>query len=205
MSREASSRHSTTPNTRPVTPSPDRESPGPSRSTSQLASERRPMGPRCPSPLPKSPLLLPSEMPDVDFEKDDMFMHVDQPSTPPNAPVATHYGGFRAPFVSTGNTANTPKQSTSDITTPHTEPLSIKKKTSGRSNLSYGSPLPMRKTFTRTSPAARSRIVSPRRVSPQVRTMRVSTQGNEKSTYIEETIRLAETTKEDVRIMFYIL
>ncbi|KAF7981667.1 hypothetical protein HWV62_32792 [Athelia sp. TMB] len=138
------------------------------------------------------------EMPDFVSAKDEMLMEIDQPSTPPAEAedIVIQHSGRRAPFAPAVDT--TPKQPTNGMATPSIEPLSIKKKTSVNSNKSYGSPFPMRKTFTRTSPSSIGRIVSPRKVSPQVRTKRTSAQANEKSVDVENMMRLAETTREDM-------
>lgn len=194
MSREAPSHRSATPNR-------GRESPGPFRSTSQHSSDRRPMGPRAPSPLPKSPLLLPSEIPEFDLPQ-EILMDVDQHSTPPRpGDLATPYRtGNRLPFLPTGNTNGAP-HSANGASTSRIEPLSIKKKTSIRSN-APGSPMPARKMFTRTSPMSRGRIVSPRRVSPQVRTVRTNVHSSSKPVDLDRILYLAETTKEDVGTIY---
>ena len=175
-----------------------------SRSTSQHSSERRPMGPRAPSPLPpKSPLLLPSEMPDIDMALDKTLVNVTQPSTPfKSESVPPHQRSNRLPLLPTGNTDNTPKHAANGAMPSNIEPLSIKKKTSIRSTATTGSPTPARKTFTRNSPLSRasSRIVSPRRVSPQVRSVRTggSTCRSGMSAEVERIVQVAQATKEDV-------
>ena len=202
-SRDTASRRSTTPTPRAPTPI---ESPFQARSTSQHSSERRPMGPRAPSPLPpKSPLLLPSEIPDADMSLENIHINVSQPLTHPRSEnvILLHSRNNRQPFQPTGNTDATPKHPASGAVPPSTEPLSIKKKVSVRTNASAGSPTPIRKTFTRNSPLNRAsaRITSPRRISPQVKAVRTIaiTHRSSKSADTERMIQLAQTTKEDVR------
>jgi len=169
------------------------------RSTSQHSSERRPMGPRSPSPLPpKSPLLLPSELPNADIILEKTLVDVTEPSTPSR---------IRQPLLPTGNTEATPKNSINGAVAPSIEPLSIKKKTSVRASATTGSPMPGPKTFSRNSPLSRTsaRITSPRRVSPQVRTTRaaITVHHSSKPVDAERIIHLAQTTKEDVRLHFH--
>lgn len=203
-SRDVTSHRSSTPTPRPTTPIRAMDSPHHSRSTSQHSSERRPMGPRSPSPLPpKSPLLLPSEMPDADMTLEKTLVDVTQPSTPirTESVTSSYRRSNRQPFLPTGNTDVTQKHSTSAVPSS-IEPLSIKKKTSVRTSTTLGSPTSGRKTFTRNSPLNRAsaRIASPRRVSPQVRTVRTTAHHSGKSADAERIIRLAQTTKEDVRM-----
>jgi hypothetical protein len=206
--RDAASYRSTTPTPRPSTPTRSMDSTRHVRSTSQHSSERRPMGPRAPSPLPpKSPLLLPSELPDADLPLEQTLVNVTQPSTPTRTDSVTspYRRGNRQPLVPTGNTDPTPKHSANGAVPSSIEPLSIKKKTSLRTNASAGSPTQGRKVYTRNSPLNRasSRIASPRRVSPQVRSARTvaTARHSSKSADAERIKHLAQTTKEDVRIL----
>lgn len=200
---------STTPTPRPTTPTRTTDLSHHARSTSQHSSERRPMGPRSPSPLPpKSPLLLPSEMPDVDTPLEKTLIDVTQPSTPARTEGTTspHRRNNRQPFQPTGNTDATPKHSAQGAAPLNVEPLSIKKKTSVRTAVTAGSPTAGRKPFSRNSPLNRAstRIGSPRRTSPQVRTFRTAATVHHsgRSADAERIIHLAQTTKEDVCIYF---
>lgn len=194
---------STTP--RPISPtalvdSPPRQS----RPLSHNPSERRLIGPRSPSPLPpQNPEshVLPSM--DDDFELESNR----QP--PPSSVSARHSNPVsniprskRQPFFPTANT-DTPKPSTSNslISNPTPiEPLSIKKKGSVRASaISPGSPTPGKRFNVRNSPLNRNfqRIVSPRRVSPQIRRPK-SVSCSYKTEDLEHIQHLMVSTKEDV-------
>jgi len=107
---------------------------------------------------------------------------------------------FHAP-----NMDSTPKAATVAgtiaVATP-IEPLSIKKKTSVRSSTaSASSPTPVRKIYTRTSPHNRTlqkRIVSPRRVSPEIRKAKAGPSTSFKSEELEQAQTLSITTKDHV-------
>lgn len=117
----------------------------------------------------------------------------------------------RQPFYPTGNTDTTPKAAATAATTaPNTiEPLSIKKKTSVRSDTgtNYASPTPARKTYARNSPLTRStaRVISPKRVSPQVGKRKFLTSTHASSQYNEladSMLQLSQSTVEDVSVFF---
>ncbi|PFH51280.1 hypothetical protein AMATHDRAFT_75013 [Amanita thiersii Skay4041] len=168
--------------TRPTTPQSGLESPNTptsisspcrSRSVSRHSAERRPVGPRCPSPLPtagsprKATVHLPSF--DDEFAEDS---DASQASTSSRMEVTRIPRSKRYPFPSSIDA--TPKPSAAGTPSVHStiEPLSIKKKTSIRSgNSVLGSPTPARRAYVRNSPLSRpsNRIISPRRVSPQIR------------------------------------
>ena len=171
---------STTP--RPTSPAALEDSPPRrSRALPPNPSERRPTGPRSPSPLPppqSSDSHLPHRIP---FSTDDEFESEVNRHLPPlssldhhSKPVSNIPRSKRQPFFPTGNT-DTPKPSTSNGLTPAPtpiEPLSIKKKGSVRASaILTGSPTPARRPHARNSPLNRNfqRLVSPRRVSPQIR------------------------------------
>lgn len=147
-------------------------------------------------------MLLPSEMMEVDLPLESALLNTTHPSTPPRTENAVPSFGHpsRLPLMPTGNMDSTPKPTNSTVP-PGTEPLSIKKKTSLRSNAN-GSPNLSRKSYIRNSPLSRTsaRIVSPRRVSPQIRTSRMTVAGHHagKSADAERILQLVETTKEDV-------
>ena len=179
-SRDSNSQRSTTPTLRPA--SPERHG----RSTSQHSSERRPIGPRSPSPLPtKSPYMRSApELPSMDVDlalETTTFVHAPQPSsaTPsrePHTPTALPRSK-RQPFLPTTNTnidhvSRGANGSGGGGGSNGVQPLSIKKKTSVRSTTA-GTPTPIRRANVRNSPLGRtgSRTTPPpRRVSPQVRT-----------------------------------
>ncbi|KAG6911239.1 hypothetical protein DXG01_003106 [Tephrocybe rancida] len=222
-SRDSSSQRTTTPRPESTTPtkalleSPTR----PSRSPSLQSTERRPLGPRSPSPLP--PLRTPTAQPHLCLPSMDDDAVVDEthpePSTSSNLPrpsvtLSRQAGSTniprskRQPFYPTENTDTTPKAgaSVAPSPAPTIEPLSIKKKTSVRSNGSViASPTPVRRTFTRNSPLARSpsRVISPpRRGSPQVgkRKLHAVSSGSQGNTseVTDRMLQLSQTTIEDI-------
>ncbi|KAG6903484.1 hypothetical protein C0995_005507 [Termitomyces sp. Mi166 len=221
-SRDSASQRTATPRPESTTPTKALESPvRPSRSPSLHAIERRPLGPRSPSPLPPTrtpPAQPPFNLPSLD--DDTIEESVPQPSTSSNIPqpsarLSRHQGGStniprskRQPFYPTGNTESTLKAAPIAPSPAATiEPLSIKKKSSVRSNGSViSSPTSVRKTFTRNSSLVRnpSRVVSPRRVSPQVGKRKLSalssnTQSNTSTTELtDRMIHLSQTTVEDI-------
>lgn len=180
-----------------------------SRSMSQHSNERRPLGPRSPSPLPppKSPQMRTAVLPSMDDE-----LALETPLRQPRAPATPsrrhdpHTGiprSKRQPLFPTGNTEITPRPAVNSIsgaTSNTVEPLSIKKKTSVRSSSTSGSPTSPRKPHTRNSPLIRARMASPRRVSPQVRNMKsaASIHAPHKYEGIERLLQVSQTTKEDV-------
>lgn len=172
-----STQRSTTP--RPFSPTKRTRSPiCSSRSLSVHSAERRPLGPRSPSPLPPvSPLSFQSrvELPSMD---DDLALEtiLATPSAPSShTPLVTGIPrSKRQPFYPNGNPESTPKaiNSTDSVVTTPIEPLSIKKKTSLRTSaVATGSPTPCRRSHVRRSPLSRNfnRVVSPRKVSPGVK------------------------------------
>ncbi|KAF8969440.1 hypothetical protein BDZ97DRAFT_1902547 [Flammula alnicola] len=197
---------------RPLTPRPDspESSPRTSRPMSIHSIERRPIGPRSPSPLPpKSPRLqhsqfeLPSMDDDLALESTHSHPHASTSSSHhvPQTPGIKRSN--RQPLFPAGNAESTPKSSVTTaipVATP-IEPLSIKKKTSLRnSTLPANSPTPVKKMYTRSSPLSKTlhRVVSPRRVSPQVRKSKPSPSGPHTSDDFEELQQLAVSTKEDI-------
>lgn len=209
MSRDSQSQRSTTPRPQSTTPTPESPPERNSRSNSIHSSDRRPMGPRSPSPMP-SPRVQASELPSLpsmDLELAIENTILSQMPLPPSSPVRpTEYvptslpRSRRQPFEPTGNTDVTPKAviPPSGIPKPinSVEPLSIKKRNSVRTS-------PGRKSYSRNSPLARSRVVSPKRIQ-QPRTQLSTTISAEKaqssaSDELEKLIQLAESTKSDVR------
>ncbi|KAG2349061.1 hypothetical protein BDR05DRAFT_956431 [Suillus weaverae] len=195
------SRASTAASRRSTTPRPTSTSPG--RGTGRPHSR---FGPRSISPLPpKSPTSTAPDLPSMDdelaleahialeshidsFQEDSSFTEEeDAPSPLPRS--------RRQPFVATGNMDSTPRQSSS--TTGSVEPLSIKKKPSTRSS-TY---TPSRRSCTRISPLSKStaRIVSPRKVSPQIRITRVVHASHSAQVdHADKLLRISISTKDDV-------
>ncbi|KAF5388006.1 hypothetical protein D9615_000543 [Tricholomella constricta] len=213
-SRDSNSLRSTTPRPESTTPTKGLEFPTqPSRSPSQHSQERRPLGPRSPSPLPpaKTPPAQPFiSLPSMD---DDTVENTTFVTPSPSTTLSRHHRiptsiprSKRQPFFPTGNTDATPKAAQVPPSPAPTtiEPLSIKKKTSVRSNATVmASPTPIRKTYTRNSPLARNspRVVSPRRVSPQVgkRKLNAISNSSQSSTEItDRVLQLSRTTLEDI-------
>lgn len=195
---------------RSTTPRPDSPTklthlpPRASRSLSVHSAERRPLGPRSPSPLPFSGPINRQSQVELPFMDDNLAMETAPSASSHTPPVSGIPRSNRQPFYSNGNTESTPKAinlSSSVVATP-IEPLSIKKKTSLRSSMvATGSPTPSRKSHVRSSPLSRNlnRVVSPRRVSPGVRkiksTIVTSTFSSED---FERIWYLSVSTKEDV-------
>ncbi|KAJ7129503.1 hypothetical protein C8R44DRAFT_79844 [Mycena epipterygia] len=172
---------------------------GSSRSQS---SERRPLGPRSPSPLPptKSSHMEASttELPSMD---DELALE-NAARLLRSAPVrATGIPrSKRQPFFPAGNIDATPKPAVTNAPTPSgVEPLSIKKKTSVRTEASTTAET-SRKPQSRNSPLSRARTVgSPRKVSPQVRSARAaSMRSPAKHEPPQRLEQLSKMTKEDV-------
>ena len=200
---------STTP--RPTSPAALEDSP-PRQSTALLPNpfERRPTGPRSPSPLPP-PESSESHPPHRVLPSTDDDFELESNRHPPPLSSSDHHSkpvsniprSKRQPFFPTGNT-DTPKPSTSNGLTPAPtliEPLSIKKKGSIRpSAISTGSPTPARRPHARNSPLNRNfqRLVSPRRVSPQIRKSK-PVPSSYKTEDFERMQHLAVSTKQDVR------
>ncbi|KAL0573970.1 hypothetical protein V5O48_007985 [Marasmius crinis-equi] len=185
--------------------SPPRTSRSLSRDT---ASERRPLGPRSPSPLPpsRSPRpLSPLELTSMDGDEDDVFRVIEEelPKTPVAASRPTGIPrSKRQNFHHVEHVDSTPRGSTHSGAAVPIEPLSIKKKTSVRSGTGVGeSPLPRRtgRTSLSRSPAKWS---SPRRVSPQIKLAKIAGMSSVPTTQVlgevENILHLAQTTKEDV-------
>ncbi|EIW82335.1 hypothetical protein CONPUDRAFT_164953 [Coniophora puteana RWD-64-598 SS2] len=155
---------------------------------STQSPEPRRFGPRSPSPLPsRSPRSIPASPEDVSASwdaQDNSFMSNSDVDTEPLTPLPR---SSRQPFSQM--TALDGSQ------TSVVEPLSIKKKT--YMSLSR-SP---KKNFTRTSPSSKvpSRVVSPRKVSPQVRLTRAaapSRVANHEGA--QRLLQLASITREDI-------
>jgi hypothetical protein len=188
--------------------------PSTSRPLSVHGSERRPFGPRSLSPLPpKSPQLQHShlELPSVEEDLASETSTNHQRHAPASSfPHADHLSGIkrsnRQPLFPTGNMESTPKPNNHNhnasvpVTTP-IEPLSIKKKTSLRTSaIPVTSPTPVKRIHSRNSPLSRTlqRVVSPRRVSPQIRKAKATSSGSFRSEDFEYMQHLAVSTKEDV-------
>ena len=187
-----------------------------SRSASLHSSERRPLGPRSPSPLPPK---TPTIMPDLALPPTDLELALDSaiidltnaPVTPTRKSSASSIPrSKRQPFEPTGNTDATPKAvpPASGIPRP-VEPLAIKKKTSVRSSPGQG-----RKPSLRNSPLSKpvGKGMSPKRASPRVSRIAQPVKTTPvpatplpavveqafKNDDLDKLIRLAESTKIDV-------
>ncbi|PPQ64623.1 hypothetical protein CVT24_008360 [Panaeolus cyanescens] len=189
-------------------PSPPRNA----RPLSIHSVDKRPMGPRSPSPLPPSTpqhrqtRSLPSM--DDDLAREAKHSYSQPLSSSPYSSGSDIPRSSRQSFhASSSNIDATPKASSSHrdvVSATPIEPLSIKKKTSGRSSTASTSPSFTRKSFAKNSPLSRGyhqRVVSPRRVSPQVRNARPRASGNStqvKSEDFEYLQQLVTATKEDI-------
>jgi hypothetical protein len=207
-SRDTNSRSSATPrsdsNSNPPIASPPRQS----RSLSQHSSERRPLGPRSPSPLPPAKSLhAEASTPELPSMDDDLALENAvriQRSAPVRATGIPR--SKRQPFFPAGNIDATPKPPVTSAPTPSgVEPLSIKKKTSVRATEPSSTTEVSRKPPSRGSPLSRARTVgSPRRVSPQVRSTRASSMRSpSKNEPPQRLIQLSKMTKEDVGVDFF--
>ncbi len=117
---------------------------------SRHSSDRRPMGPRTPSPLPPTSHLLPSAL-SSDSESEDIVRPLTQTQSRPTGIPRSK----RQPFLPTGNTEMTPKPLVNNSTGGSIiEPLSIKKKSTARSTTN--APLPPAARRSQTSPLART-------------------------------------------------
>ena len=217
----AKSTRSTTPTIRAQSPQlsgDSRHSRSLSRNSSDR-SDRRPMGPRSPSPLPiASPPRTPVNLPTLDSELETTLVNAPFPSTPTRqvyrkTPIPR---SKRQPFEPTNvlNMDTTPKAS-AEATEPtkppsNIEPLSIKKRASVRTNssvatLSAGSGSPGsagRKAplIRRPSPIGKSAFANAsRRVSGQRTTKPLKVDDDVNLDELESRItRVAEATKADV-------
>ncbi|KAH9482553.1 Rho guanine nucleotide exchange factor gef2 [Psilocybe cubensis] len=180
----------------PESPPKRRESPPrTSRPLSIHTSERRPTGPRSPSPLPpRSPQPTQEDLPTME---DDIY--TDSNIRHENVSEQTATPGIkrsqRQSFFPADNTESTPKAASTSTITAATpiEPLSIKKKTSVRSDMS-NSPTPVRKAHTRSM----QRVVSPRKVSPQIRKPKAGPSNLYKSEDLDKMLQRSVTSKEDI-------
>ncbi|TFK22329.1 hypothetical protein FA15DRAFT_522036 [Coprinopsis marcescibilis] len=201
---------STTP--RPVSPTKRPESPElsrhGSRSRSQPAADRRPVGPRSVSPLPPTKFTSAStsdlfSMDDDPVSESDHEHNTDDFQTPSRQSSAIPRSR-RQPFP--GNATPKPMQqpSTTSAVPSSVEPLSIKKKISVRSTTSAThphSPTPTRKLYMKGSPLNKPVRTSPRRVSPQqMKKFKSSTTPIPpiKSALVDDLVRVAVATKDDI-------
>nr|VWP01704.1 Mixed-linked glucanase [Ganoderma boninense] len=218
------SQRSATPSTfRAHSPAPSTIEPY-SRSLSRNSSnqsDRRPMGPRSPSPLP-SPRVAPTQLPSLDNDTDMTLVQAGFPTTPthrvyPRTPIPR---SKRQPFEPTSvlNTDTTPKATAEKHATggepakPPSiiEPLSIKKRSSVRTEssvvtLSPGKGSPARRTSLtltrRPSPIGKAAFANTgtRRVSGQRTTKALSGGADVDLDEVEAKVtRAAEATKADI-------
>ncbi|KAJ3859197.1 hypothetical protein EV359DRAFT_51220 [Lentinula novae-zelandiae] len=183
------------------------EDPRSPRSLSRHSSDRRPMGPRSPSPLPppRSPRPTSPPLPEIPSIDDELAVEISdivQP-TPTKSGIPR---SKRQIFHPVNNIDSTPKPHTNGMAraSSSVEPLSIKKKTSVRNAIDLtDTPVTGRKSgrnsLSRTP--ARSVTSSPRRVSPQIRLGKVagpSISSPHMVHDLDKIVSLARTTKEDV-------
>jgi protein ECT2 len=165
------------------------------RSLSRHSSDRRPLGPRTPSPLPSnhSPQTSSSRQLPPEFCTDS--------SSPEPVATPARASGLprskRQPFYPVNSSEMTPKPVTANMTGSSVEPLSIKKKASVRSSVVAGSPSSPRKTLPRASPFSRGKT-SPRRTSPQIKTVKYPKETAVNLEHLDRAIHLSAATKEDV-------
>ncbi|KAI0309685.1 hypothetical protein OF83DRAFT_1273034, partial [Amylostereum chailletii] len=197
--KETSSQRSTTPQPRPTTPASDLGSPTRMGRSSSRTSTSRPRGPRSPSPLP-SPQIGPAHDSslDIDFELQATLNNLNHPpTTPPSGPSALPRSQ-RQPFEPTRNSGPASKSVPNGVqkTPSIIEPLSIKKRTTG--GLSAEA-LSHRKTYPKTSPLMKGRVVSPRASSLTYRHGRASaTPPKHAPVDINKLFSAVESTKEDI-------
>ncbi|KAF4602112.1 hypothetical protein EYR40_005316 [Pleurotus pulmonarius] len=217
FSKDSHTTQSSAPTIRPTTPGLLSQPDSPPRRSRSPQPNGRPLGPRCPSPLPPSPrfeLLAPEaddELMDEDYQHDNR--HFDPTPASRTNSKSSIPRSKRQPLFPMGNTDATPKASGTQVreqreasppppSTPSVAPLSVKKKTTSISSASMlPSPSPAWRTSSRNSPLSRPRPVSARKVSPQVRQHNHTTptrNGSLKREDHDDIMRLAETTKEDV-------
>ncbi|OSD04519.1 hypothetical protein PYCCODRAFT_1433391 [Trametes coccinea BRFM310] len=223
--QDVASLRSGTPTLRAPSPLPSRPSSPDGRNEQSLSrnssdrSDRRPLGPRSPSPLPRSPTLLPTSLSSVGANLETTLVDVlpttpSRPLPPPTTPIPR---SKRQPFepLRSANREVTPRASepAEEPKKPQgvVQPLSVKKKTSVRSNASTvpaSSPGAARRNSgtRRVSPMGKSAFAngSPRRVSGQRATKLPSlletldASENMDVTEVDRLIRVAETTKTDI-------
>ncbi|KAI0658493.1 hypothetical protein C8Q70DRAFT_1045510 [Cubamyces menziesii] len=217
--QQAESLRSGTPTLRAPSPlpsrpgSPDERNGRPLSRNSSDRSDKRPLGPRSPSPLPpKSPTQLTTGLPSSETDLETTLVNVAVPSTPsrPLPPTTPIPRSKRQPFEPLTPRA---RENVEEPQKPPSvvQPLSVKKKNSVRSNastISMGSPATGRRNSgsRRVSPLGKGPFAngSPRRVSGQ-RVAKLpslleslDTTENLEVSKVDRLIRLAETTKEDI-------
>lgn len=217
LSTRSSSPH---PTSRSVTPTPTTESPRKHRSMSNCSPERRPAGPRAPSPLPPTSPILQSIQLDLDGALEVSLMDVSslrmQTTAQPLISAEQENQAFassqiprsrRQPLAPTGNTEMTPRgaEPSNGIKLPGgIEPLSIKKKNS--TSTSHGTPNSARKSYVKDSALTRrTSKIDGRHASsttPIQKIVPLTTSSSSKDMpsceLPDKVLLLTETTKEDV-------
>ncbi|KIK67960.1 hypothetical protein GYMLUDRAFT_36761 [Collybiopsis luxurians FD-317 M1] len=183
------------------------EDPRSPRSLSRNASDRRPMGPRSPSPLPppKSPRPVSPALPELPSMDDDLVAEISSIVQPtPNRSGIPR--SKRQIFHPVDNIDSTPKPNGVTRPSSSVEPLSIKKKTSVRS-VPGSTDTPTRTSARKSGRNSLTRmpgkpaVSSPRRVSPQIRLGKVlgpSISSPHILSDLDKIVTLAQTTKEDL-------
>ncbi|KAI0371548.1 hypothetical protein BV20DRAFT_993203 [Pilatotrama ljubarskyi] len=237
LPQDVESLRSGTPTLRAQSPLPSRPASPDQRNGRSLSrnssdrSDRRPMGPRSPSPLPpKSPTMLATSLSSVDAELEMTLVNMALPTTPsrplPSASATTTTATATTPIPRSKRQPFEPVRSMNREITPRAaekaeepvkpplatiQPLSVKKKSSVRSNasvLSAGSPGSGRRGSgtRRVSPLGKGAFAngSPRRISgqraPKLPSLLETLDAREDldAPEVDRLIRLAETTKEDI-------
>ena len=171
------------------------------RVTSRIASGSRPRGPRSPSPLPSGSRVSPEpDYETLDSALETTLLNLNRPPVTPPKSVSPLPRSRRQPFEPTGNTETASKSIPHGVqkTPSIVEPLVIKKKDSLRT--STGESPSSHKTYPRTPPNIRGRIVSPRRISPMVRQRKTvsSSRSPQKDIDLPRLLRLVESIKDEV-------
>ncbi|OBZ70183.1 Rho guanine nucleotide exchange factor gef2 [Grifola frondosa] len=211
ISQDAMSQRSTTPRPHSTTPTKDDDPKLSPRQSRSLMVDRRPMGPRTPSPLPsRSPQLLSTHTlasVDTDLGLEATLVNMTQPHlSPTRTPVSPLPRSRRQPFEPTVNKHAMPSGSAVEAPRPPvtTEPLLVRKKGSVRTT-SGESPSGARRVYNARRNSALGKQAfhggSPRRVpSGQARMSRIPIFADNSAAIddVDRLVRLAETTKEDV-------
>ncbi|KAH8094910.1 hypothetical protein BXZ70DRAFT_1066217 [Cristinia sonorae] len=214
---DGQSQRSVTP--RPTTPSnyllsteARESSPRRARSTSRHSAERRPLGPRSPSPLPPAKLYVdtnvaPSRLEEEeDVDMDDMVANLPETPRRGRSGASPLPRSKRQPFEPVSNTDATPKATAALAAAaaedaPVVEPLSIKKRTSVRtSGYQIQRSSPLLKPTNRLT-ASEKKVAPPKQSRIPVPAPHASGAAPSSSKVLEEAEQLfttAEATKSDL-------
>lgn len=204
-SRTSRSKHTeSAENVRSLSPTKSMESPFPrpeSRQSGQSV-ERRPRGPRCPSPLPSQLPRMLGQAATLPSMADELAAEMKVVITPLNRAATEPTVINNINPIPRGTPRTVLGSSNTNVPPGSVEPLSIKKKISTRSS-PFATPTPQRRSIARSSPSGRTpKANSPRRVSPQVgrgRALAAADMPAGEVPTADRLLSLAKTTKEDVR------